>query len=77
MSRQPNREINISQTLQTAIVFEVSRTQKSYFRRVYTIFDLLADVGGLFGSVFPFFAIIVGAVQYYGPHQYVMNDVFK
>ena len=38
---------------QNAVTFEVSSDRNNYFRNVYTILDLLSDVGGLFGAIQP------------------------
>ena len=62
---------------QTAVTFEVSLNLTSYYRRVYSILDLLSDVGGLFGAISPLCLAITGFFQYYGPYQFVMADLFK
>ena len=35
--------------------------QIQHTRQVYTIFDLLGDLGGVIGAIFPLFALLVGA----------------
>ena len=38
---------------QNAVTFEVSSDRNNYQRNVYTILDLLSDVGGLVGAISP------------------------
>ena len=38
---------------QNAVTFEVSNDRNHYQRNVYTILDLLSDVGGLIGVIYP------------------------
>ena len=62
------REINWSATAQTIVSFEVSRTQKNYFRQVDTIFDLLATLGGFFSAFALICHSLVSALQFYGSY---------
>ena len=50
--------------------------QIKYYRRVYTAFDFLADLGGLFGALTPFFTSVVFCVQYRSSYQFLMADIF-
>lgn len=74
--KQPNRVISNQSLIQTAITFEMSYTQKKYFRRVYTVFDFLADVGGLFGSIYPICQGLVIFMQYHGSYLFIMQDLY-
>ena len=76
VEREPSRELPYLNNFWNAITYEVSLTQIKYFRRVYTVFDFLADLGGLFGALTPIFTAIVFCVQYRSSYQFVMADVF-
>ena len=49
----------------------------NYFRRVYTILDLLSDLGGLFSSSKIICVVLLTIFQFYGSYQFVMNDLFS
>ena len=70
-----SRETNFN-SYQTSIVFQLSRSQLNYFRQVDTIFDLLANLGGLFSALSLISASIVKACQFNGGYQFVMNNLF-
>lgn len=44
---------------QNSITFELSLTERSIIRTVYTFLDLLKDVGGLFGALAPLCTLLV------------------
>ena len=74
--RWPSREFPYTNNFQTSITYEVSQHQQKYFRRVYNVFDFLADLGGLFGALTPLFASIVFCIQYRSSYQFLMADIF-
>ena len=47
-----------------------------FFRRVYSILDLLAELGGLFGTFNALSYILVFLMQYHGVYQFIMADLF-
>lgn len=61
-----NRILPNSLPWQNSITFEMSLTERSFVRTVYTIFDLLKDVGGLFGALAPFCTMLVSVCQFEG-----------
>ena len=59
-----------------AITFEVSLNKNVHFRRVYSGFELLADVGGLFSSIRPVCILLITIINFYSKYQYLMADLF-
>ena len=45
-----------------------------YVRTVYSLFDLLADVGGLLSAFAPINSIVILLLQYRGSYFAIMND---
>ena len=62
------KEINWSGLAQTIVSFEVTRTQRNYFRQVDTIFDLLATLGGFFSAFSLICQSLVSSLQFYGSY---------
>ena len=56
-----NRLLPYKNNIQNAITFEISLTERSFIRTVYTFLDLLKDVGGLFGALAPLCTLLVTA----------------
>ena len=56
-----------------AITFEVSSAQYETTRTVYTIMDLLKDVGGLFTAIGKIFGAIVMILQYRGMYMHITS----
>lgn len=61
--------------IQNSITFELSLTEMSVIRTVYTYLDLLKDVGGLFGALAPLCTMFVTICQFEGSFQLVMADM--
>ena len=57
----PSRIMPYKNQFQNAVTFEMSLSQIEYKRRVYNFLDFLSDLGGLFGTLGPFCALIVAA----------------
>lgn len=54
-----NRLLPYNNNIQNAITFEISLTERSLIRTVYTFLDLLKDIGGLFGALAPLCTMLV------------------
>ena len=61
--------------MHNAITFELSRTRIDYTRTVYSVFDFLGDIGGLYGALGPTFAGLVYILQYRGAYLFLMQDM--
>ena len=68
--------MNYKNKFQNAVTYEMSLDKKIYIREVYTLLDLMGDLGGLFGALTPLFAAIVKLCQYEGAYQFIMHDMF-
>ena len=73
---RPSRFMIYERPVQNAITFEISRNRDIYHRNVYTILDLLSEVGGFFGAIAPFCQGLVLMFQYDGVHTFVMSALF-
>lgn len=58
ISAQPSRELPYKNLFHNAITFEVTLTNTMYVRRVYNFLELVGDLGGLFGAVWPLFSLL-------------------
>ena len=56
------------------IRYEVSTSRHLYTRTVYSIFDILSDVGGLISAFYPFCYAMVILFGYRGNYMYVLSD---
>ena len=74
--KEPNRELPYRNRMWNAITYELSRDQIKYYRRVYSVLDLMSDLGGLYGSLTPVCMTLVYCLQYRSSYQFVMNDMF-
>ncbi len=54
-----NRLLPYKNAFQNAVTYEMSQTKRVFVRNVYTVLDIMGDLGGLFGALTPMFAIIV------------------
>ena len=54
-----NRILPYLNKIQNSITFEMSLNKRKFYRQVYSFLDMLGDVGGLFGAMCPFCAILV------------------
>ena len=57
--------------------YELSSMRYKYTRTVYSILDLLRDIGGFFGAITPFFTFLVMLLQYRGSYFYILTDYMK
>ena len=48
---QPLRILNYRNKFQNSVTYELSSTNQVYYRTVYSFFDWLRDLGGLYGAV--------------------------
>ena len=60
-----------------SITVEVDRDLSTYERTVYTMLDLLADVGGLQSILFAFCALLVAIWNYRGFETSLIAKLFK
>ena len=51
-----------------AVTYEVSATRDFNERKIYTVLDLVSDVGGLFGGLSPICFLLVSVFQYHGSY---------
>ena len=51
----PLRIMPYKNKFKTAVTFELSHSQRIYYRRVYSILDWLRDIGGLYGALWAIF----------------------
>ena len=58
------------------ITYEVSTAAKRYYRSVYSLSDLISEVGGFVASISGICAFLVAIVHYFGSYWFVMNDIF-
>ena len=68
-----SRELPYDNRFWNAITFEVSSAQLETTRTVYTIMDLLKDVGGLFTAIGKIFGAIVMILQYRGMYMHITS----
>ena len=55
-----NRNLGYNNSFQNSITFEMSQTKRVFVRKVYTVLDIMGDLGGLSGALFSIFASIIG-----------------
>ena len=58
------------------VTYEMSLSSKRYFRRVYSIMDFFAEMGGLAGSFGSLSFAAVYCFNYFGSYQFVMAELF-
>ena len=61
---------------QNSVTYEISLDKMIYIRELYSFLDMMRDLGGLFGALFPLFSGIVKLCQYEGAYQFIMHDMF-
>ena len=54
-----NRLLPYKNKFQNSITFEMSLNKRVFIRHVYTLLDMIGDLGGLFGALTPLGVIIV------------------
>lgn len=64
VDKGPVRFYDFKDNVHFAITYEMSRDLLSVNRKVYSVLDLLGDVGGLTGSLHAIFALAIFVFQY-------------
>ena len=64
VEEQAPRIMTYKNRWQNCITLEMSLTERSFVRTVYTMLDLLKDVGGLFGALAPLCTMLVTVCQF-------------
>jgi len=59
------------------VTIEVDLNLQRYDRSIYTVFDLLSDVGGLTGLFFSLFALIVTIWNFDSFEEFMISRLFK
>ena len=75
-AKLPTRGIPYDNTFHNAITYEVSTTQKRYFRSVYSILDFFSQIGGLLSLFASFCLLIITCLNYFGSFQFLMGESF-
>ena len=73
----PNRFIPYKNNMLNSVTFELSLSLDVHERQVYSLLDILSDVGGLFGALSAVFFGIVSVFQYHGDHMFLTKDMFN
>ena len=73
----PNRVLNFQNNMLNAVTFELSLSLDVYERQVFSLLDILSDIGGLYGSLKVIFYIVITFFQWNGHHMYLMKDMFN
>ena len=60
-----------------SVTFEVDLDMITYERKVYTVLDMLSDVGGLFEFLICFFAFLSWIWNYQSIENYLASRLFK
>ena len=47
-----------------------------YYRTVYSILDLLSDMGGMTASFSSICVLLISGINYFGSYQFLMGDSF-
>ena len=68
-----SRELPYDNRFWFAITFEVSSAQLETTRTVYTVMDLLKDVGGLFTAIWKIFGVLEMILQYRGMYMHITS----
>ena len=72
----PARELPYDNLFHNAITFEISLTNVVYYRRVYSVLDLMGDLGGLLGALTPLFFGIVKIFHYRSSYMHITGELF-
>ena len=54
----------------------MSMSRHEYFRRVYSVLDLVSDVGGLYGAVSPLCILLLICINFWSSYQFIAGDLF-
>ena len=58
-----------------AVTFELSLSIEVHDRNVYSILDILSDLGGLYNALRIIFFFTVTFFQYRGSHMFILRDM--
>ena len=72
----PARELPYLNLFHNSITFEISLTNTVYYRRVYSVMDLLGDLGGLLGALMPISFVIVKIFHYRSSYMHITGEMF-
>ena len=61
----------------TEVVYGFDNDLYKYVRNVYTILDLLRDIGGLYGALNAIFTAIVFILNFDGLYQWLTSKLFR
>ena len=75
--QKPSRDLNFANNMLNSVTFELSLSLDVYERQVYSLLDILSDIGGLYGCLRGIFHIIVLFFQFRGDHMFIMKDMFN
>ena len=73
----PNRVLNFKNNMLNAVTFELSLHLDVYERQVFSLLDILSDIGGLYGALKVIFYIVITFFQWNGHHMFLMKDMFN
>lgn len=65
---RPTRSLPYINNFQNSITYEISLHQFRFVRRVQTVLDLVAELGGLFTSISRIFLVILALINYFGSY---------
>ena len=69
--RIPSRELNYENSIHNSITYELSLDKLVYYRRVYSVLDLLGDMGGLLSALGLLCQFLVNVSQYRGSYMFL------
>ena len=50
--------------------------RQDYVRKVYSLIDVFADVGGLYGAISPICVIVLLITNFWSSYQFLAGDLF-
>ena len=72
----PARELPYRNLFQNSITFEISQTQTVFYRRIFSILDMMGNLGGLYGALVPLCLSIVRIFHYRSSYMHIAGEVF-
>ena len=71
------RPYDYKDDVQMAITFELNRDLRMVHRQVYMFMDWLGDIGGLSGSLYAIFGLVVMVFQYKVVYNYIATNTYQ
>ena len=68
INTRPTRSLPYINSFQNAVTYEISLDQFRFVRRVQTVLDLVAELGGLWTSISRIFLLFLGMFNYFGSY---------